>query len=267
MKNSCKYVTCLLWVICLYVCGILIFTKGFLLKRLVIAQNSSCDVNFTSKSSFHGGQGCWSHRRYKRAVIVVIDALRFDFANFNLDTDSELPYRNKLSIFHELISRKPQNARLYHFIADPPTTTLQRIKGLTTGSLPTFVDAGANFAKTEILEDNFIDQMKKQGKKITFLGDDTWEGLFPGRFDTSFPFSSFNVKDLHSVDNGVIKDLVPEMKKRDWDVLIAHFLGVDHCGHTYGPNHTAMADKLTQMDRVIRCSAMLFSFPTTVGVT
>lgn len=38
----------------------------------------------------------------------------------------------------------------------------------------------------------------------------------------------------------------------DWDVLIAHFLGVDHCGHRFGPDHPAMAEKLTQMDGVIR---------------
>lgn len=38
----------------------------------------------------------------------------------------------------------------------------------------------------------------------------------------------------------------------DWDVLVAHFLGVDHCGHRFGPDHPAMADKLTQMDGVIR---------------
>lgn len=38
----------------------------------------------------------------------------------------------------------------------------------------------------------------------------------------------------------------------DWDILLAHFLGVDHCGHRFGPDHPAMADKLTQMDGVIR---------------
>ena len=36
----------------------------------------------------------------------------------------------------------PQQTALFRFIADPPTTTMQRLKGLTTGSLPTFVDAG-----------------------------------------------------------------------------------------------------------------------------
>ncbi|XP_051540084.1 GPI ethanolamine phosphate transferase 3-like [Myxocyprinus asiaticus] len=42
------------------------------------------------------------------------------------------------------------------------------------------------------------------------------------------------------------------MEGDDWDVLIAHFLGVDHCGHRFGPDHPAMAEKLSQMDGVIR---------------
>lgn len=45
------------------------------------------------------------------------------------------------------------------FIADAPTTTLQRLKGITTGSLPTFIDIGSNFATPEINEDNIIDQV------------------------------------------------------------------------------------------------------------
>ena len=44
-------------------------------------------------------------------------------------------------------------------MADPPTTTMQRLKALTTGSLPTFIDAGSNFATNEINEDNIIDQV------------------------------------------------------------------------------------------------------------
>jgi phosphatidylinositol glycan class O len=40
-------------------------------------------------------------------------------------------------------------------------------------------------------------------------------------------------------------------KPQEWDVLIAHFLGVDHAGHRYGPNHEAMNEKLKQLDKVV----------------
>ena len=68
------------------------------------------------------------------------------------------------------------------FRADAPTTTMQRIKGMTTGSFPTFIDISNNFDSSEISEDNLIDQiLKVQTQNITFLGDDTWLKLFPGR--------------------------------------------------------------------------------------
>ena len=59
---------------------------------------------------------------------------------------------------------------------------MQRIKGLTTGSFPTFIDISNNFDSSEITEDNLIDQIIKNKKaNITFLGDDTWVKLFPSR--------------------------------------------------------------------------------------
>jgi len=121
--------------------------------------------------------------------------------------------------------------------ADAPTTTLQRLKGLTTGSLPTFIDAGSNFASSSIDEDNWALQAHSSGRKLTFMGDDTWISCFPHHFSRAYPFPSFNVKDLHSVDDGISSLIFHEMDRGDWDILVAHFLGVDHCGHRYGPNH------------------------------
>ena len=43
-------------------------------------------------------------------------------------------------------------------------------------------------------------------------------------------------------------------------MFIAHFLGVDHCGHKYGPNHPAMATKLAkvaELDDVMMHSYLL----------
>ncbi len=36
-----------------------------------------------------------------------------------------------------------------------------------------------------------------------FMGDDTWMQLVPGAFVDAHPYPSFNVKDLHTVDDGV----------------------------------------------------------------
>ena len=58
--------------------------------------------------------------------------------------------------------------------------------------------------------------------------------------------------DLHTVDDGVISHLDKELARDDWDVIIAHFLGVDHCGHRYGPDHPEMEAKLLQMNEVVK---------------
>ncbi|GIX77178.1 GPI ethanolamine phosphate transferase 3 [Caerostris extrusa] len=76
--------------------------------------------------------------------------------------------------------------------------------------------------------------------------------FFPNTFHRSFSFPSFNVKDLDTVDNGILDHLYNEIDKNDSDIIIAHFLGVDHCGHRYGPKHPEMARKLQQMNNVIK---------------
>jgi phosphatidylinositol glycan class O len=43
------------------------------------------------------------------------------------------------------------------------------------------------------------------------MGDDTWESLFPNMMNKSWPYPSFNVKDLHTVDDGIISHLIPEI--------------------------------------------------------
>ena len=166
-------------------------------------------------------------------------------------------FHNSIPFLYDTALAEPQNAFLLPFIADPPTTTLQRLKGLTTGTLPTFIDAGSNFAGEAIAEDNLLQQLRDAGRKIVHLGDDTWTALFPGYFEPNISraYDSLNVWDLHTLDNGVTEHIMPLLapeRKGEWDVMIAHFLGVDHAGHRYGPNHSAMTSKLQQMNGLMR---------------
>nr|XP_040054005.1 GPI ethanolamine phosphate transferase 3 [Gasterosteus aculeatus aculeatus] len=240
----------LLWVCALYSAGIYLFVGGFLLVRLEVNRTSTCgDVLQPGEEP---ADFCRVQPRFRRAVLLIVDALKIDFTWFDPHNAAPRPYENKLPVLEETVSSRPAHSRLYPFRADPPTTTMQRIKGFTTGSLPTFVDVGNNFASSAILEDNLIHQFGQVGKRVVFMGDDTWENLFPKKFHRSLPFPSFNVKDLHTVDNGILQHLYTTMVSDDWDILVAHFLGVDHCGHRFGPDHPAMADKLTQMNGVIR---------------
>lgn len=73
-------------------------------------------------------------------------------------------------------------------------------------------------------------------------------------------------RDLHTVDDGVLSHLSTELAKRDWDVLVAHFLGVDHVGHTFGPASQAMEEKLDQMDAALRYVGKLHALVRTCAV-
>ncbi len=71
------------------------------------------------------------------------------------------------------------------------------------GGLPTFVDIGSSFSAAAVAEDNLIDQLADSGRRLAFAGDDTWMQLFPRQFHDAAPYPSFNVQDLHTVDDGV----------------------------------------------------------------
>ncbi|OKL62615.1 hypothetical protein UA08_01422 [Talaromyces atroroseus] len=249
------------WIFFLHIVGIYYFTKGFLLTRLVLDDKSSCDLlPLDITSGGNSREGCWHPKTFDKAVFLIIDALRYDFTvpfHPQSEGDQAHIYHNNIPILYETAVESPEKAFLLPFIADPPTTTLQRLKGLTTGTLPTFIDAGSNFDGSAIDEDNVISQLHTAGKNLVHLGDDTWTKLFPDYFDhnLSRPFDSFNVWDLHTLDNGVNANLFPLLSPANstkWDVIFGHYLGVDHAGHRYGPDHAAMAAKLKQMDQVIR---------------
>ena len=192
-------------------------------------------------------------KRFDRVVIMLVDALRFDYTVF----DESVPvkkwtnFQNRMPIIARLRKEYPDRSRLFRFVADPPTVTMQRLKALVTGGLPTFMEIKSNFESDAISEDNIIFQLRRMGKNVTFMGDDTWMRLFPDSLTTSYPFPSFQVADLHTVDKGCFAHLIPELRKNDASLLIAHFLGVDHIGHTFSTNHVEMSAKLRSINDFI----------------
>ncbi|KAH6778295.1 Alkaline-phosphatase-like family protein [Perilla frutescens var. frutescens] len=246
-----------LGIMLLHSLAILLFTRGFLLTRSELSQHSECkDVAaspcFPPPRDQNANGSCWTKPVVGRLVIIVLDALRFDFVAPSTFFAEKKPWMDRLQVLHELAAQNQSSTRIFKATADPPTTSLQRLKGLTTGGLPTFIDVGNSFGAPAILEDNLIHQLVQNGKRVVMMGDDTWVQLFPDHFTTSYPFPSFNVKDLHTVDNGCITNLLPTLYEEDWDVLIAHFLGVDHAGHIFGVDSDPMIEKLEQYNEVIK---------------
>ncbi|GKY92061.1 hypothetical protein MPSEU_000177600 [Mayamaea pseudoterrestris] len=217
-----------------------------------------------SKSSESSRQGCWMPRRVESVMLLLVDALRFDFCLYNLpkSVGSRLPSLKQQQNDDYL----NQTTRLFRFVADPPTVTMQRLKALTTGGLPTFADISANFGGASLEEDSWLHQLMKhtrddyaargrrQPAQSAFVGDDTWIDLFPNLFTQAHPYPSFNTRDLNTVDDGCmahLPNLTHSFLHNDLEMVIVHFLGVDHVGHTYGPHNVHMDAKLQQMDHAL----------------
>lgn len=82
--------------------------------------------------------------------------------------------------------------------AAAPTVTMPRVKALTTGSIPSFLDVILNIAESDTTsslanQDTWLAQIQARGGKLTMFGDDTWLKLFPGMFERSDGTSSFFV--------------------------------------------------------------------------
>ncbi|KAF1798636.1 alkaline-phosphatase-like protein [Mucor lusitanicus] len=140
--------------------------------------------------------------------------------------------------------------------ATAPTVTLPRIKALTTGTIPSFLDAILNIAESDTTSsldnhDNWLYQFKQQNKTIHFFGDDTWMRLFPGLFDKTDGTTSFFVSDTTEVDLNVTRHIKTDLVEPDWDAVIFHYLGLDHIGHLGGPQSPLMKPKQVEMDQAI----------------
>lgn len=72
--------------------------------------------------------------------------------------------------------------------------------------------------------------------------------------DRSEGTSSFFVKDYTQVDTNVTRYLEREFStnySHSWDILLLHYLGLDHIGHSLGGKHPEIHVKLREMDSVI----------------
>ena len=80
-----------------------------------------------------------------------------------------------------------------------PTITMPRVKAITTGSVPSFLDVILNFAESDksstlATQDTWPAQLAAlPGGKLLMYGDDTWLKLFPNTFSRADGASSFFV--------------------------------------------------------------------------
>ncbi|GAA5837514.1 hypothetical protein JCM3766R1_006829 [Sporobolomyces carnicolor] len=235
------------------------FFHGYFPVRPLVA-------GYTDRQSYALRREAVGDEPFSRLVFVLVDALRSDFV---FGSESNMLFAQSLVA--------NGNALGFTAVAQPPTVTLPRLKALTTGSNPTFLDAilnvadegGASAHSAAALDrtDSWLRQFVLRGgdggerilNKVAFAGDDTWLRLFPRDwFAWSDGVSSFFVSDTQTVDSNVTRHLdalfgmheTTGAPPSDWDVLILHYLGLDHVGHLEGPYSSKMGPKQREMDAV-----------------
>ncbi|VDO79332.1 unnamed protein product [Soboliphyme baturini] len=132
-------------------------------------------------------------------------------------------------------------------------------KAVVSGIVPEYVDILKNFATSEYAEDSIIRSLSENNRTVVFYGDETWTKLFPHSFARSVPVASFILSDYTEVDQIVTRNMVKELALNDWNVMILHYLGLDHIGHTYGSNSPLISTKLSEMDQIIERLYMALS--------
>ncbi|SCZ98703.1 BZ3500_MvSof-1268-A1-R1_Chr7-1g09245 [Microbotryum saponariae] len=253
--------------------GALLFARGFFPVKPLL-DGYSTPYGHTNEShpsiishAARPGDGSDAYVPFDRLAFILVDALRSDFA---------FGPTSQMSFVHSLID--DNRALPFTALAQAPTVTLPRLKALTTGSNPTFLDAIMNLAEgtAPVLQnvDSWVRQLAlgdeaadRKPKKVVFAGDDTWLRMFPEEwFSWAEGVSSFFVsestflQDTVNVDTNVTRHLdallsptssSTKSPPADWDVLLLHYLGLDHVGHLGGPNSPIMHPKQVEMDQVV----------------
>lgn len=199
-----------------FVASVILFLYGFFPVNIT---NTSQKVNLpTTLKDYSFNTSHLYKPAYNKLIIVVIDALRYDFIN-----EAYTPF-----MWERTKENGPNSGKkgcLSKVRVETPTVTLPRIKSLVNGNVPQFSDVLLNLIRHEKLTDSLLHNFAKVNKTMLFYGDDTWLKLFPDLFLRSEGTSSFYVNDYTEVDNNVTRNVRVEMEKEDWDILILHYLG------------------------------------------
>ena len=92
MASSWKHVIFLLWLSFVLISSLLIFTGGFLLRRNVLENRSKCLQN---NSTSNDKQCNKVNPVFDKAVIIIIDALKYEFTKYN----ESLRVKNTINFF------------------------------------------------------------------------------------------------------------------------------------------------------------------------
>ncbi|XP_073812844.1 phosphatidylinositol glycan anchor biosynthesis class G [Musca autumnalis] len=221
-------------ILTIFVGGSLLFLVGF----FPVSRNLTVGNNYGNSStlSLLDKKLPEPSPKHDQVILMLIDAWRWDFAN-----STNMPYSYGNACNHVNIK------------VNVPTVTMPRLKSITTGTVSNFIDIVLNLGHTEKLADSLLHRVRDKGKQIVFSGDRTWVQLFPDLFLRQKPnMDSFFVNDFYEGDKNITANVREELPLKDWQLMILHYLGLDHIGHVEGSHSYKIFEKLHEMDDVIK---------------
>ncbi|KAL3286686.1 hypothetical protein HHI36_001183 [Cryptolaemus montrouzieri] len=193
----------------------MIFNLIWNLLNVLFFLNGFCPLLYNNQSDKIQHIGMSSNlniSEFDRTILMIVDALRLDFIRKDY-----MPHTTSLIEKHGCFMDVKVSS---------PTVTLPRIKALTTGSIPQFVDIFYNIGNPQCVSESLLHSVQQKKKNIIFFGDDTWLKVFPHMFHRQEGTTSFLVTDFHEVDDNVTRNINSELEREDWNLMILHYL--DH---------------------------------------
>ena len=109
-----------------------------------------------------------------KVIMLVVDALRLDYLiKFENDEHNEKLRGNKFKKLNQLFAQEPEKFVLVPAISDVPTFTILRTPCLMTGNIPRKSSIMTSLGALSSEEDSIPRQIRLNGKKIWFAGDNT----------------------------------------------------------------------------------------------
>lgn len=252
------------------------FINGYFPSRRVLLNKSEPLEEFSTRifgyeyvQSIKENQFIYSivNPPYEKIVILLLDALRFDFILFDPEYEKkqkekqitpsqgknqeEIKYfLNNMPKIHEILKKEKRNSLLFRLDADPPTITTSRLKSILVGTFSSFLDINENFSPSSEVQDQLVEQLLINQTTITAIGDDTIKNLTDG-ISKEYLYHSFDIFDFFSVDNKCKAHFKDNYPLDDWGIMYIHMLGIDHVGHIEGPNSKVMQSMISSFDDFI----------------
>ncbi|GAT30782.1 sulfatase [Aspergillus luchuensis] len=169
--------------------AVLVFSSGFFPYKPLIPGLARFE---------DGGNYTATPKAFDKVIFMVIDALRS-----LIRSGAALPFTA---------------------YASSPTVTMPRLKAITTGSKPSFLDVILNIAESDTsstlaYQDTWLAQLKANGGQLVMYGDDTWLKLFPGMFERADAGSgSQRIDVLLSNSRQILRKMNEMFPNRSFDI-------------------------------------------------